>query len=76
MWTMKMLWLSIAKTNLNDESSIESDEDDNNCNDDYDDINDRGYVDVDDVDWNLHLFHLKCDAHFQNYVQNVYEQLP
>ena len=48
----------------------------NQSNDDYDDINDRGDADVDDVDWNLHLFHLKCDTHFQNYVQNVYEQLP
>ena len=48
----------------------------NQSNDDYNDINDRGDADVDDVDWNLHLFHLKCDAHFQNYVQNVYEQLP
>ena len=38
----------------------------NQSNDDYDDINDRGDADVDGVDWNLHLFHLICDAHFQS----------
>ena len=56
-----VMTFSIAKTNVNNESSIESDEDDNNSNDHYDDINDRGEADVHDVDWNPHLYHLKCE---------------